>query len=64
MKHSQRRQKAGEMLMDVTKYLLTIGLISGILTDKLTPVTAIFISLAVIISFVIAFFVIPPKMEE
>ena len=37
------------MLMDVTKYLLTIGLVGGILTNKLTSLPAILIIFAVII---------------
>ncbi len=37
------------MLMDVTKYLLTIGLIGGILTNKLESLSAVLIIFAVII---------------
>ena len=48
MKYSKRRYEAGKMLMDVTKYLLTIGLIGGILTNKLTSLSAVLIIFAVI----------------
>ena len=51
------------MLMDVTKYLLTIGLIGGILTYKLTPLSAILIIFAVIILFMAAYFTIPLEEE-
>ncbi|MBI4679673.1 MAG: hypothetical protein HY753_00280 [Nitrospirae bacterium] len=50
--------------MDVCKYLLTIGLIGGILTEKISPISAIVIVVAVIIFFVVAFFTIPPEKEE
>ena len=58
MKYSKRRYEAGKMLMDVTKYLLTIGLIGGILTNKLASLSAILIIFAVIILFIVAYFTI------
>jgi uncharacterized membrane protein len=64
MKHSKRRISAGEMLMDVTKYLLTIGFIGGILTEKIDIVSGIFIVIGAIILFLIAFFTIPPEEKE
>lgn len=64
MKHQKRRISAGQMLMDVTKYLLTIGFIGGILTDKLNIITGISIVVGAIILFLIAFFTIPPEREE
>ncbi len=63
MKYSKRRYEAGKMLMDVTKYLLTIGLIGGILTNKLTSLSAILIIFAVIILFIVAYFTIPAEEE-
>lgn len=63
MKYSKRRYEAGKMLMDVTKYLLTIGLIGGILTNKLTSLSAILIIFAVIILFIVAYFTIPSEEE-
>ena len=51
------------MLMDITKYLLTIGLIGGILTNKLTSLSAILIIFAVIILFIVAYFTIPAEEE-
>ncbi|MDI6728496.1 MAG: hypothetical protein QMD44_06165 [Thermodesulfovibrionales bacterium] len=64
MKHEDRRKEAGKMLMDITKYLITVGLIGGILTEKMTFVSgAIFVVTAIII-FIVALFTIPPKKEE
>lgn len=63
MKYSKRRYEAGKMLMDVTKYLLTIGLIGGVLTNKLTSLSAILIIFAVIILFIVAYFTIPAEEE-
>jgi hypothetical protein len=63
MKYEDRRKEAGKMLMDVTKYLLTVGIIGGILTEKMTFVSgAIFVITAIII-FIIALFTIPSKKE-
>ena len=64
MKHIRRRYEAGKMLMDVTKYLLTIGLIGGVITNKITSLSAVFIIVAVIILFAVAYFTIPPDKEE
>ena len=50
--------------MDVTKYLLTIGLIGGIITNKLTSFSAAFTIVAVILLFIVAYFTIPPDTEE
>jgi len=59
MKNKKRREKTGEMLFDITKYILTIGLISGILSNKVNILTGILISIVAIILFLIAFFVTP-----
>jgi|Deesub1362A_J573_1020465.scaffolds.fasta_scaffold07603_3 uncharacterized membrane protein len=64
MKHYKRRISAGQMLMDVTKYLLTIGFIGGILTERLNIITGISIVIVSVILFVVAFFTIPPEREE
>lgn len=63
-KHKKRRYEAGKMLMDVTKYLLTIGLIGGIITNKITIFSSVFTVAAVIILFAVAYFTIPPDMED
>lgn len=64
MKHIKRRYEAGKMLMDVTKYLLTIGLIGGVITNKVTSLSAVFIIVAVLLLFAVAYFTIPPDKEE
>lgn len=63
MKHDDRRKETGKMLLDVTKYLLTAGLIGGVLTEKVTLAFGfIFVALAIVV-FLIGFFTIPPKKE-
>jgi len=52
------------MLMDVTKYLITVGLIGGILTDKISFISGISIFIIAIIIFLIAFFTIPLESED
>ncbi|MBI4838288.1 MAG: hypothetical protein HY806_03940 [Nitrospirae bacterium] len=64
MKHDNRRKETGKMLMDVTKYMLTVGLIGGIITEKLSINTGlIFVGVAAV-AFLIGFYTIPPKKEE
>ncbi|MFQ5640934.1 MAG: hypothetical protein ACE5IR_23400 [bacterium] len=35
MKHNDRRKELGKMFLDIAKYLATVGLIGGILTNSL-----------------------------
>lgn len=63
MKHEDRRREAGKMFIDVAKYIVTVGIIGGILTEKMTVIAAIAIFIVAIISFVIGFYTIPPKKE-
>ena len=63
MKHEDRRKEAGKMLMDVTKYMITVGIIGGILTEKVSRITGIFLFVIAIIVFLIGFYIIPPKKE-
>ncbi|MBI5214084.1 MAG: hypothetical protein HY957_12080 [Nitrospirae bacterium] len=64
MKHEDRRKEAGKMLMDVTKYLLTVGLIGGVLTEKFSIKTGFALFIIAIIVFIIGFYAIPKKKEE
>lgn len=52
------------MLMDVVKYLLTVGLVGSALSDKFDVKTVIFVIIAGIIVYLIAFFTIPPEKKE
>jgi len=63
MKHEDRRKEAGKMLMDVTKYLLTAGLIGGILTEKMTFFTGVLFLIVAAAVFIIGFYAIPAKKE-
>ncbi|MFQ5648933.1 MAG: hypothetical protein ACE5IY_03240 [bacterium] len=56
-----RRRELGRMLLDVAKYLATVGLIGGILTGGLSFISALVITLTVLFIIVVAFFIIPPK---
>lgn len=64
MKHENRRIEAGKMLMDVTKYLLTVGVIGGVLTEKLSIATGLSLFTIAVIVFIIGFYAIPEKREE
>jgi len=63
MKHEDRRREAGKMFIDVAKYSVTVGIIGGILAEKMPISAAIAIFIVAIISFVIGFYTIPPKKE-
>ncbi len=52
------------MLMDVTKYLLTVGFVGGILTDKMHIVSGIVLLIIAVVVFIIGFYAIPPKEER
>ena len=64
MKNEERRKELGKMLLDVSKYLTTVGLIGGLLTDKLTLLTGVAITGVVIALTLVAFYIIPPKKED
>ncbi|PIU84428.1 MAG: hypothetical protein COS67_13290, partial [Deltaproteobacteria bacterium CG06_land_8_20_14_3_00_44_19] len=62
--HEDRRKELGKMLMDIAKYLATVGFIGSLLTDKLSVAAGISIFAAVIVLVVISFYTIPPKKGD
>ena len=63
MKYSQRRKETGKMLIDIVKYLITIVIIGGLFTDKLTLQMAIWGIISSIVLYLLAFFTIPLDKE-
>lgn len=63
MKHEDRRKESGKMLMDVTKYLLTVGVVGGFLTEKISYVSGLLLFVIAFVVFIIGFYSIPPKKE-
>ncbi len=61
LRDEDRRKELGKMFMDVAKFLATVGLIGGILTNKLTFINGLVIIVVVVILLILAFFTIPPK---
>lgn len=51
------------MFIDIAKYIVTIGIIGGILTEKVPVIAAIAVFFVAIVSFIIGFYTIPPKKE-
>ena len=51
------------MLLDIAKYLATVGLLGAFIVDKLTIPLGIFMIVASLAMFIIGFYVIPPKRE-
>ena len=50
--------------MDVAKYLITVGFIGGILTDKISIISGIILVAVINIVFWVAFFTLPPERKE
>ena len=63
MKHEDRRKEAGKMFIDIAKYIVTVGVIGGIVSEKMPVGAAIAIFVVAVISFIIGFFTIPAKQE-
>jgi uncharacterized membrane protein len=64
MRHDKRRTKIGEMIIDVAKYLLTIGFIGNVFTEKINIMSGIAIIIVVTILALIGFYTIPPERKE
>ncbi len=61
MKHEDRRKEAGRMFIDISKYIITVGVIGNIVSEKVSALAAVSIFTVAIISFVMGFYTIPPK---
>lgn len=62
MKHEDRRREAGKMLMELTKYLLTVG-VRWSFERKLSVTTGLCLFIIAIVVFIIVFYAIPEKKE-
>lgn len=51
------------MRLDVAKYLATVGLVGGFLTNTLTALSGLLIAVVVVVLVIGAFYIIPPKRE-
>jgi len=61
MEHEDRRKEAGKMFIDISKYIITVGVIGNIAYEKAPPTVALSIFTVAVITFVIGFYTIPPK---
>ncbi|MEW6102967.1 MAG: hypothetical protein AB1630_03975 [bacterium] len=64
MKQEDRRKEAGKMILDITKYLVTVGIIGGLIFEKMPFKVAIVLLIIAITLFIIGFYTIPSKKEE
>lgn len=64
MKHEDRRKELGKMLMDVAKYLATVGLIGSLLTNSLSTLAGMIVTVIIVVLVLVAFYTIPPKKEK
>lgn len=63
LRNEGRRKELGKMLMDIAKYLATVGLLGGLLSSGITFYTGLSIIVAVLILAAVGFYAIPPKLE-
>ncbi|MEW6102275.1 MAG: hypothetical protein AB1630_00410 [bacterium] len=64
MRYSTRRKEIGKMFVDVVKYIITIVIIGGLLTDRLTAKIVLF-GITTSLGFLVgAWFIIPKDREE
>lgn len=63
MRHEDRRKELGKMLMDVSKYFLTAGILGGFFAEKLTTTMGVGIFIIAVISAIIGFYIIPTRKE-
>lgn len=60
----ERRKELGKMILDVTKYLLTVGIIGSTITASITLPMAVLLFVLALVMAVIGFYVIPKKEEK
>jgi len=61
VKHEDRRKEAGKMFIDISKYIITVGVIGNIAYGNLSSTVTLFIFMIAVISFVLGICTIPPK---
>ncbi|MCR4318708.1 MAG: hypothetical protein NUV74_00020 [Candidatus Brocadiaceae bacterium] len=64
MRHEDRRKESGKMLMDISKYMVTICFIGGIITERISFGTASLLLIIAVTVFLVGFYVIPEKKED
>ncbi|MBI4689500.1 MAG: hypothetical protein HY754_04415 [Nitrospirae bacterium] len=64
MKHKDRRKEIGKALVDIGKYFITVGLVGGVLMDKLTILIGSIMFILAVLSFIVGFYVIPETKED
>jgi hypothetical protein len=64
MRQDDRRKELGKMLMDVAKYLATVGLVGSFLTDNLTYPAGLIITIVTLVLLTVAFYIIPPNKGD
>ncbi len=64
MKHCNRRREIGKMLVDVSKYIITIVIIGSLLSERLTVNMALWGVITSLGFLILAFFTIPSDKEE
>ena len=64
MPYKERRRETGKMLMDIAKYIATVGIVGGTLTERMTYQMAAALVFSAVVAFVLGFYTIPPGKEE
>jgi hypothetical protein len=63
MSNEKRRNKLGEMFLDIAKYLATVGLIGSILQKQFEFLPWLFTGLVIGVLTILGFYVIPSDKE-
>lgn len=61
MLHEDRRKEAGKMFLDISKYIVTAGLVGGLVAENMPVATAFAIFIVAVVVFLVGFYTIPPK---
>ena len=64
MKHYKRREEAGKMLLDISKYLITVGVIGSFIGEGISVILALCLLAITAIAFIVGFYSIPENNEK
>ena len=64
MHNRKRREKLADLLFDLVKFILTVGVIGSIITDTFNPFYLAAGIICAILLMVIAYFLVPKDKEE
>ena len=64
MKYYKRREEAGKMLLDISKYLITVGVIGSFIGEGISVILALCLLAIAAIAFIVGFYSIPENNKK